>query len=236
MAFTKISLVLFICLLDPCRGAGTPTPSGGGSVSSIVTQEFFNNIINQASNGCMGKRFYTRDSFIAAANSFPNFSNSVTRREIATMFAHFTHETRHFCYIKRRNRETRPYCNHPAEARDCITPPPGIGYCKHPSDYDDCKRPPAGKGQVRRGQSFSLHLLRQSELVASSPTVTFRTGLGLWMNSVRPVLNQGFGATIRAINGMECNGGNSRSVNARIGYYKAYCGQLGVDPGPNLSC
>ncbi|KAG7559996.1 Lysozyme-like domain superfamily [Arabidopsis thaliana x Arabidopsis arenosa] len=217
MAFTKISLVLFICLLDPCRGAGTPTPSGGGSVSSIVTQEFFNNIINQAGNGCMGKRFYTRDSFIAAANSFPNFANSVTRREIATMFAHFTQETGHFCYIKRRKRQSPPYCNSPAEQDDCIPPP-------------------AGKGQVRRGQSFSLHLLRQSELVASNPTVTFRTGLGLWMNSVRPVLNQGFGATIRAISGMECNNGNSGAVNARIGYYKAYCGQLGVDPGPNLSC
>lgn len=135
MALTKLSLVLFLCLLGlysetvksqncgcapnlccsqfgycgstdaycgtgcrsgPCRspgGGGTPSPPGGGSVGSIVTQAFFNGIINQAGGGCAGKNFYTRDSFVNAANTFPNFANSVTRREIATMFAHFTHET-----------------------------------------------------------------------------------------------------------------------------------------------
>jgi len=72
--------------------------------------------------------------------------------------------------------------------------------------------------------------------VGSNPTVAFRKGLSFWINSVRPVLNQGFGATIRAINGMECNGGNSGAVKARIGYYRDYCRQLGVDPGHNLSC
>jgi chitinase len=57
------------------------------------------------------------------------------------------------------------------------------------------------------------------------------------MNNIRPVLNQGFGATIRAINGaLECNGGNPRTVQTRIGYYRDYCNQLGVAPGNNLSC
>lgn len=79
------------CRSGPCRGGGPPT--GAGLVGSIVTQSFFNNIINQAGNGCAGKRFYTRDSFINATNTFPNFANSVTRREIATMFAHFTYQT-----------------------------------------------------------------------------------------------------------------------------------------------
>ena len=79
------------CPSGPCIGSGTP--SSGEPVGTIVTQGFFNNIISQASNGCAGKSFYTRDSFFNAANSFPNFASSVTRREIATMFAHFTHET-----------------------------------------------------------------------------------------------------------------------------------------------
>lgn len=80
------------CRSGPCRSPGG-TQAGGGSVGSIVTQAFFSGIINQAGGGCAGKNFYTRDSFINAANTFPNFANSVTRREIATMFAHFTHET-----------------------------------------------------------------------------------------------------------------------------------------------
>lgn len=67
--------------------------------------------------------------------------------------------------------------------------------------------------------------------------MAFRTALWFWMNNVRPVLNQGFGATIRAINGaLECNGGNPGTVQTRIGYYRDYCNQLGVAPGNNLSC
>ena len=58
-----------------------------------MTQGFFDGIINQAGNGCAGKRFYTRDSFINATTTFPSVANSVTKREIATMFAHFTYQT-----------------------------------------------------------------------------------------------------------------------------------------------
>nr|GEV33929.1 endochitinase EP3-like [Tanacetum cinerariifolium] len=42
---------------------------------------------------------------------------------------------------------------------------------------------------------------------------------------------QGFGATIRAINGMECNGGDLDTVTGRVSYYNQYCSQLGVAPG-----
>ncbi|KAJ0261876.1 hypothetical protein HA466_0049100 [Hirschfeldia incana] len=213
MALTKISIVLLLCLLGfyseivnsqncgcapnlccsqygycgttdaycgagcrsgPCKGSGTP--SGGGSVGSIVTYGFFNNIINQAN----------------------------------------------FCYIEEINGASRDYCDENNRQYPCA---PGRGYY--------------GRGPIQLswnynygpcGQSLGLNLLGQPELVGSNPTVAFRTGLWFWMNSVRPVLNQGFGATIRAINGMECNGGNPGAVNARISYYRNYCGQLGVDP------
>ncbi|EOA24738.1 hypothetical protein CARUB_v10018014mg [Capsella rubella] len=213
MAFTKISLVLFLCILGPCRGDGNPRD--GGSVSTIVTQGFFNNIINQAGNGCAGRRFYTRNSFIDAATTFPNFANSVTKREIATMFAHVTHETGHLCYIEESKKRSRDRCDENVEQRPCPLP---------------------RKGNSGRGQSLSLDLLHQPELVGSNLSVALRKGLSFWIKSVRPVLNQGFGATIKAINGIECNGGDSGAVQARIGYYRDYCRQLGVDPGPNLSC
>ncbi|KAL1191195.1 Endochitinase [Cardamine amara subsp. amara] len=214
------------CRSGPCRGGGPPT--GAGLVGSIVTQSFFNNIINQAGNNCAGKRFYSRDSFINATNTFPSFANSVTRREIATMFAHFTHETGHFCYIEEINGASHDFCQMSNTQYPCV---PGKSYhgrgpvfLSWNFNYGPC------------GQSLGLDLLRQPELVGSNPTVAFRTGLWFWMNSVRPVLNQGFGATIRAISGLECNGGNPSAVNARIRYYRDYCGQLGVDPGPNLTC
>ncbi|KFK37183.1 hypothetical protein AALP_AA4G224800 [Arabis alpina] len=214
------------CRIGPCRASGTPTRAD--LVSSIVTQGFFNGIINQASNSCAGKRFYTRDSFINATNTFPSFANSVTRLEIATMFAHFTYETGYFCYIEEINGASRDFCDESSRQYPCV---PGKGYhgrgpllLSWNFNYGPC------------GQSLGLDLLRQPELVGTNPIVAFRAALWFWMKSVRPVLNQGFGATIRAINGLECNGGNPSGVNARIRYYRDYCGQLGVDPGANITC
>ncbi|XWS35323.1 hypothetical protein CRYUN_Cryun21dG0116100 [Craigia yunnanensis] len=74
-------------------------------------------------------------------------------------------------------------------------------------------------------------------MVASDPVVSFKTALWYWMIAVRPVVSQGFGATIKAINGaVECGGKEREKVQRRIGFYTDYCKQLGVDPGANLSC
>ncbi|CAH2059273.1 unnamed protein product [Thlaspi arvense] len=262
MALTKISLILILCLLGfyskivksqncgcslglccsqfgycgtgkeycgpGCR-SGPCSASQGDSLGSIMSQAFFDSIINRAANNCAGKRFYTRDSFISAANTFPSFGTSVTKLEIATMLAHFTQEIGYFCYIEEIDGATRNYCNKEYPQYPCA---PGKTYY--------------GRGPIQLswnynyapcGQSLGLDLLRQPELVGSNPTVAFRTALWFWMNNVRPVLSQGFGATIRAINGkLECNGANTEKVNSRIKYYRDYCVQLGVDPGPNLSC
>ena len=50
-------------------------------------------------------------------------------------------------------------------------------------------------------------------IVATDVVTSFKTALWFWMNNVHSVVNQGFGATIRAINGaIECNGGNTGAV------------------------
>ncbi|KAF3537829.1 hypothetical protein F2Q69_00020013 [Brassica cretica] len=228
MTLTKTSLVLLLCLLG--FYSETVKSQQPESLGTIVSQAFFNNIISRADNDCTGKRFYTRDSFIIAANTFPRFATSANRREIATMFAHFTQEVGYFCYIEEIDGASRNYCddkNFPQYP--CA---PGKTYY--------------GRGPIQLswnynygpcGQSLGLDLLRQPELVGSNPTVAFMTALWFWVNNVRPVLNQGFGATIRAINGkLECDGASPDKVNSRIRYYREYCAQLGVDPGPNLSC
>ena len=56
------------------------------------------------------------------------------------------------------------------------------------------------------------------------------------MTKVHSVIDQGFGATIRAINSIECDGGNTDAVNARVEYYTEYCNELGVSTGDNLTC
>ncbi len=86
------------------------------------------------------------------------------------------------------------------------------------------------------GSNIGLDLLNSPETVATDVVISFKTALWFWMTNVRPVVSQGFGATIQAINGNECNGGNSGAVQARVQYYKQYCNQLGIAPGDNLTC
>lgn len=48
--------------------------------------------------------------------------------------------------------------------------------------------------------------------------IAFKTALWFWTNSVQSVMNQGFGASIQAINGeLECDGGNPCTVHLVLG-------------------
>ncbi|KAK9159573.1 hypothetical protein Syun_005914 [Stephania yunnanensis] len=204
------------------------------SVADIVTPAFFDSIINQADGGCEGKNFYSRDRFLEAVNSYPQFGTEggqdVIKREIAAIFAHFTHETGHFCYINEIDGSTRTFCDSSKTQYPCV---PGKAYF--------------GRGPLQlswnfnygpAGLSIGFDGLGAPETVANDPLVSFKTGLLFWMNNCHSLITsgQGFGATIRAINGIECNGGNTAAVNARVGYFTSYCNQFGVSPGDNLNC
>ncbi|CAN1275397.1 Endochitinase At2g43610 [Linum perenne] len=186
------------------------------AVGSVVTPSFFNSILSQAGTGCKGKRFYTRASFLAAARSYPR---------IAAFFAQITHETGHLCYVEEIARGT--YCS-PSSTYPCV---PGKKYY--------------GRGPIQLtwnynygacGKANNFNGLKDPDIVARSPTIAWKTGLWFWMKNVRPVVKRGFGATIRRINGGECNGGSPSAVAARVKYYRAYCRAFGITPGPNLSC
>ncbi|XP_021751030.1 endochitinase EP3-like [Chenopodium quinoa] len=219
------------CREGPCFSTN-PTPSGGGgSISDLVTDAFFNGIIDQASSSCAGKNFYSRSSFLDALSFYPEFgtggSGDDTKREVAAFFAHVTHETGHFCYIEEIAKAT---------------------YCKDSTDWPcNPDKQYYGRGPIQitwnynygpAGQSIGFDGLNAPETVANDPTIAFRTAFWFWMNNVHSLIvsGQGFGSTIRAINGGECGGGNTPAVDARVGYYTTYCSQLGVSPGDNLSC
>lgn len=222
------------CTSTPSNPSTPSTPSNNDvSVANIVTPEFFNGIINKAGADCAGKKFYTRDAFINALNAYPNFgkvgSSDDSKREIAAFFAHVTHETGHFCYVEEINGASQDYCDETNKQYPCN---PNKKYF--------------GRGPLQltwnynygaAGKALNFDGLNSPETVANDPVVSFKTALWFWMTNVRPVVSQGFGATIKAINGaIECNGGNSGAVQARIGYYQDYCKQIGVAPGNNLSC
>ncbi|XP_065039653.1 chitinase 6-like [Musa acuminata AAA Group] len=221
------------CQSGPCYSSSPP--SNDVSVADIVTQSFFDGIIGQADGGCAGKSFYTRDAFLTAAGSYPTFGHTGTaddsKREIAAFFAHATHETGHFCYIEEIDGASKDYCDENNTEWPCIA---GKGYY--------------GRGPLQlswnynygpAGQSIGFDGLNAPETVANDVVVSFKAAQWFWMNNCHSAITsgQGFGATIRAINGdLECDGKNTETMNARVGYYKDYCSQFGVDPGSNLTC
>ncbi|CAI0471885.1 unnamed protein product [Linum tenue] len=198
----------------------------------LVTPEFFNNIRNKAGSNCKGKHFYTRRAFLKAAKSYPRFGHldsvEESKREIAAFFAHVSHETGDLCYTEEIEQIARnTYCS-PSSQYPCA---PGKKYY--------------GRGPIQLtwnynygacGKANNFDGLKNPDIVAKNAVIAWKTGLWFWMKSVRPVVKQGFGATIRRVNGGECNGGSPAAVAARVKYYRAYCRSFGITPGPNISC
>nr|ANR02614.1 chitinase [Panax notoginseng] len=220
------------CQGGPCYA---PPPQNGVSVSDIVTDGFFNGIIDQAESSCAGKGFYSRAVFLEALKSYPSFGRVGTeddsKREIAAFFAHATHETGHFCYIEEINGTSRDYCDETNTQYPCV--PNKAYYGRGPIQLSwNFNYGPAGK-------IIGFDGLNNPEIVAQDPVVSFKTALWYWMNNVQSAIvsGQGFGATIRAINGaLECDGANPATVTNRVRYYTEYCKQIGVLPGDNLRC
>ncbi|PUZ47789.1 hypothetical protein GQ55_7G194300 [Panicum hallii var. hallii] len=231
------------CQSGPCTGGGGSGGGGGGSgsggagagasVSGVVTAAFFSGIKSHAGAGCEGTAFYTRGAFLSAVSSYPIFarggSEAEGKREIAAFFAHVAHETRHLCYINEIGGASMDYCEASDRAWPCVA---GQGYYgRGPLQLSwNFNYGPAGK-------NIGFDGLGDPGRVAQDPVVSFKSALWFWMDNVHQVVPQGFGATIRAINGaLECGGRNAAEMNQRVRFYKQYCQQLGVDPGSNLTC
>ncbi|XP_043712417.1 chitinase 6-like [Telopea speciosissima] len=211
------------------------TPTCNCAVANIVTQSFFDGIINQASSSCAGKNFYTRDAFLTALGSYPSFGTTGTSlenyQEIAAFFAHVSHETGVFCYIEEIGGASQNYCDPSSTQYPCVA---GQGYY--------------GRGPLQiswnynygaAGNSIGFDGLNNPGIVATDVVTSFKTALWFWMNNCHSIMisGQGFGATIRAINGaIECNGGNTAAMQDRVTYYETYCTQFGVSPGNYLTC
>ena len=134
------------------------------------------------------------------------------------------------CYIEEINGASQDYCGWSNTQYPCN---PNEKYYGHgPLQLSwNCKIYRAA------GNEIGFDGINQPDTVATDPVISFKTALWFWMNNVHSVFGQGFGATINAINGdIECRGENFDSVQHRVDYYTAYCNQLGVDPGDNLTC
>ncbi|GAB2271430.1 hypothetical protein Dimus_006267 [Dionaea muscipula] len=249
-----------------CGGSSPPSPSGGGDVGSIVTNEIFNQmLLHRNDNACPANGFYTYNAFIEAARSFPGFGTTgdvnTQRKELAAFFGQTSHETTGgwptapdgpyawgYCF-KQEQGNPPSYCE-PSTAYPCA---PGKSYygrgpiqISYNYNYGQC------------GDSIGQPLLANPDLVADDALISFETAIWFWMTpqgdkpSCHDVITgnwspssadqaagrlPGYGVITNIINGgVECGKGQDASVADRIGFYTRYCNILGVNPGNNLDC
>ncbi|XP_059065779.1 cysteine-rich receptor-like protein kinase 10 [Cryptomeria japonica] len=197
------------------------------------TKELFNKILSNTLEECEGKSFYNFDSFSNASNAFPAFgstgSSDIAKREVAAFLANAAFLTGEFCYINAIHSDL-DYCDET--------------YTTYPCTEGESYR---GRGPIQLTWNFNygaardyfnLDLLDKPELVSTNSTISFQTALWFWMiNSdchTHIVSGEGFLETVKELGN---SGGNCpEDIASRAKYYKTYCEQLGVDPGPNVEC
>ncbi|GAA2655724.1 glycoside hydrolase family 19 protein [Paractinoplanes durhamensis] len=218
-----------------CTGGGN-TGGGGGTSGFVVSEAQFNQMF-PGRNG-----FYTYAGLVDAMKKYPSFatsgSDTVKKQEAAAFLANVSHETGGLVYIDEINQANWPHY--------CDTSQP-YGCPAGQSAYH-------GRGPIQlswnfnyyaAGNALGVDLLNNPNLVATNSSISWQTGLWYWMTGTGAagttshnamVNGQGFGTTIRAINSIECNGGNPAQVQSRVNIYTQFANVLGVATGGNLSC
>ncbi|KAK4278164.1 hypothetical protein QN277_016048 [Acacia crassicarpa] len=258
--------VLIMCfmvggLAENCGGVS----SGVNALGSVISKDTFNNMLKHRNDGaCPAKGFYTYEAFIEAAKSFPAFASTgdtaTRKREVAAFLGQTSHETTGgwptapdgpyawgYCFKEEKNPAT--YCQ-PSTQYPCA---PGKQYY--------------GRGPIQLtwnynygqcGKAIGVDLLKNPDLVATNPVISFKTALWFWMTPQKPKPSchdvitgrwqpspadraagrlPGYGTITNIINGgLECGRGQDARVADRIGFYKRYCDILRVGYGSNLDC
>jgi len=219
-----------------CSGGGGGGGGGGGSTGFVVSEAQFNQMF-PGRNG-----FYTYAGLTDAMKKYPAFattgSDTVKRQEAAAFLANVSHETGGLVYIDEINQANWPHYCDMSQPYGC---PAGQ------SAYH-------GRGPIQlswnfnyyaAGNALGVDLLNNPNLVATNSSISWQTGLWYWMTGTggagttshnAMVNGQGFGTTIRAINSIECNGGNPAQMQSRVNLYNQFVGILGVPAGGNLTC
>jgi len=208
----------------------------GGSISTggfVVSQAQFNEMFPNAN------AFYTYSGLVTALSAYPAFATTggttVEEQEAAAFLANVDHETGGLVYINEID-QSGDYCA--SESYGC----PAGTYAYY------------GRGPLQiswnfnyeaAGQAIGQDLLDNPDLVSTNAAISWETALWYWMTSTgggsltsheAMVTGAGFGDTIRAINDIECNGGDTAEMQDRVNDYESFTSILGVSPGSNLTC
>ena len=181
--------------------------------------------------------FYTYAGLLAAINSYGKGAFALTgtgdqrRREAAMFLSNVGHETDSLALVEEKMCAGNNSCTQYGVAPDGRT-------------YD-------GRGAIQltgtsnytAAAALGADLVNHPELVATDPKLAFGTAVWFWMNGTsggnmtpHNAVSNGLGATIRVINSIECNGGNTAEMQDRVNDYQSFTSILGVSPGSNLTC
>jgi predicted chitinase len=206
---------------------------GGGAGGFVVSQAQFDQMFPNRNS------FYTYSGLVTALNSYPSFATTggtaVEQQEAAAFLANVDHETGGLVYINEID-QSGDYCA--AESYGC----PAGTYAYY------------GRGPLQlswnfnyeaAGQAIGQDLLDNPNLVSTDAAISWETALWYWFTGTgngsltshqAMVTGAGFGDTIRAINDIECNGGNTAEMQDRVNDYESFTSILGASPGGNLTC
>jgi predicted chitinase len=224
------------CAGGGSTGGGGDTGGGGSTSGFVVSSAQFDQMFPSRNS------FYTYAGLTDAMKKYPAFattgSDTVKKQEAAAFLANVNHETGGLVYIDEINTANYPH------------------YCDYSQPYGCPAGQSAyhGRGPIQlswnfnykaAGDALGTDLLNNPNLVATNSSISWQTGVWYWMTGTgnagttshnAMVNGQGFGTTIRAINSIECNGGNTAQMQARVDAYVRFTGILGVPTGGNLTC
>ncbi|XBI51361.1 hypothetical protein VPH35_033878 [Triticum aestivum] len=249
-----------------CQSQCTGCGGGGGGVASIVSRDLFERfLLHRNDAACLARGFYTYDAFLAAAGAFPAFGTTgdldTRKREVAAFFGQTSHETTGGWPTAPDGPFSWGYCFKQEQG----SPP---SYCDQSADWPCAPgKQYYGRGPIQlthnynygpAGRAIGVDLLNNPDLVATDPTVAFKTAIWFWMTtqSNKPSCHDvitglwtptardsaagrvpGYGVITNVINGgIECGMGQNDKVADRIGFYKRYCDIFGIGYGNNLDC
>jgi predicted chitinase len=206
---------------------------GGGTGGFVVSEAQFDQMFPSRNS------FYTYSGLVSALSSYPSFattgSTTTQLQEAAAFLANVDHETGGLVYINEID-QSGDYCA--SESYGC----PAGTYAYY------------GRGPLQiswnfnyeaAGQAIGQDLLDNPNLVSTNAAISWETALWYWMTQnggssmsshTAMVNGDGFGDTIRAINDIECNGGDTAEMQDRVNDYESFTSILGVSPGGNLTC
>lgn len=233
-ALTTISLTISI---GACATTATQTTN---KTSFMISEAQFESLFPKRIP------FYTYAGLVEATKAYPEFGNfgsdADNKREVAAFLANIMHESIELTAINEIDTSVHDhYCNDKE----------GVPCAKGKQYF--------GRGPIQlswnfnyalAGKALGLDLLNDPDMVASNPTVAWKTALWYWMeikgsgplpSHIALKQGLGFGETVRSINGgLECSKPSDnigyKQQQMRIKNYLKITELLKVKPGNYTAC